>query len=614
MRPMTPARILIVEDERIVAEDIAQLLVKMGYHVAAIVDSGESAIDFIHEEPPDLILMDIRLSGKLTGIEAAAAIRQTHDVPIIYLTAFTDADLVEKAKTTIPSAYIVKPYNAREIRSAIEVALYTHALHTRLRESEERYRGFLENFVGIAYQRRSDLSFEFFHGAVESITGYTADELLGGTPSWDEIVYPADRDSIEKQNANPGWLEERTCKREYRIMTKNGTIKWVHEIFHVVPGRRDALPSLQGAIYDISDLKAAEERLQKMNIDLEEKVRDRTFSLDQQVRFLEQLIDAIPSPLYYKDLSCTYVGCNAAFEKYLGIPRSRIVGRTDGEIFSPEIAAFMQERDSFLLEHQGLQVYQAKFLHADRTTRDVLVRKATFTDSTGNVAGIIGVIIDISERMRAEETLRESEQRFRAVVQDQPDLIWRFLPDWTVIFANSAFLGFFGKTREDTLGYIFRLPLYTDDQELFEKHLGILSEKNPVGTVEVRLMGRDNGTRWVQWSTRAFFDSSSNVREYLSVGRDITEKKKLEVTQQAVLRQMERIFRENMTLCQSVRDAVLSIADLAGECRNYDKISQKCREILEILDRVSENRELQKQYNEDPGKKKDVSYPCKPGN
>ena len=610
---MTPARILIVEDEHIVAEDIAQLLVEMGYHVAAIVDSGEAAINFIHEDPPDLILMDIHLSGKLTGIEAAGTIRQTHDVPIIYLTAFTDADLVEKAKTTIPSAYIVKPYNGREIRSAIEIALYTHALQTRLRESEEKFRGFLENFVGIAYQRRSDLRFEFLHGAVEAITGYTADELLGGTPSWDEIVYPTDKDSIQIQNANVGRMAGVPIKRDYRIVTKNGTIKWVHEIFHVVPGRRDALPSLQGAIYDISDLKAAEESLRTMNAELEKKVRARTFSLDHQVRFLEQLIDAIPSPLYYKDLSGSYMGCNTAFEKYLGVPRSHIVGRTDAEIFSPEIAAFMRERDSFLLEHQGLQVYQTKFLHADRTIRDVLVRKTTFTDTRGNIAGIIGVIIDISERIRAEETLRESEQRFRAVVQDQTDLIWRFLPDWTVIFANSAFLDFFGKTREDTLGYIFRLPFSTDDQGLFEKHLGALSEKNPVGTVEVRLMGRDEDPLWVQWSTRAFFDSRGTVREYLSVGRDITEKKKLEEVQQAVLRQMERIFLENMTLCHTVRDAVLSIADLSGECRNNEKISQKCREILAILDKVSENREWQKQDDENPKKKKYFSYPCKPG-
>jgi PAS domain S-box-containing protein len=584
---MPPARILIVEDERLVAEDIAQLLIGMGYVIAGIVDSGEAAIRIAREVSPDLILMDIHLSGRLTGIEAAAAIRQEQDIPVIYLTAFADTELVEQAKVTLPAGYIVKPFNDREIRSAIEIALHTHSLHVRLRESEERYRVFLENFLGIAYRRDSDFRFEFFHGIVESITGYTAEELLRGSPSWDEIVHPADRETVRDQNATMERAGNTVCRRDYRIVTRSGKIKWVHEILHQVPGKKGGRPSFQGAIYDITERKEAEENLLKLNLELEERVKERTFSLDQQVRFLGQLINTIPSPLYYKDTSCTYLGCNTAFENYLGVPRSRIIGRTDEDIFPADIAAFMRDKDNFLLEHEGIQVYQAKFPHADRTTRDVLVRKATFTDGTGKVSGLIGVLLDITDRIRVEEAMRESEQRFRAVVQDQTDLIWRFLPDGTVIFANPAFLCCFGKTLEDTLGYIFRLPLFPDDQALFERHLASLSEKDPVGTIEVRLLRMANETRWIQWNTRAFFDGQGNVREYLSVGRDITEKRKLEDIQREVCDRLEKTLQENMALCRDVREAVMSIEALSKDSRQSGEISQKCHAILTILDRVS---------------------------
>ncbi len=137
---MTSARILIVEDERIVAKDLTRRLRSVGYDVAGWVVRGEDAVSRAAEEHPDVVLMDIKLSGDMDGIEAAERIRLDHGVPIIYLTAFADDEILERAKVTEPAGYLLKPFSVEELRSAIEMALYKGEMEKRLRESEERYR------------------------------------------------------------------------------------------------------------------------------------------------------------------------------------------------------------------------------------------------------------------------------------------------------------------------------------------------------------------------------------------------------------------------------------------------------------------------------------------
>ncbi len=120
---MAQAKLLIVEDERIVAKDIAKRLTTLGYVVLAAVSSGEEAIKKAAENRPDLVLMDIKLKGKIDGIEAAEKIRANFDIPVIYLTAYADEKTLRRAKITDPFGYIVKPFDERELYAAIEIAL-----------------------------------------------------------------------------------------------------------------------------------------------------------------------------------------------------------------------------------------------------------------------------------------------------------------------------------------------------------------------------------------------------------------------------------------------------------------------------------------------------------
>ncbi|MBN1326485.1 MAG: response regulator [Candidatus Cloacimonetes bacterium] len=143
-------RILIVEDEIIIAKDIELKLLSLGYEVIALCTSGDQAIEVTLSEKPDLILMDINLQGNLDGIQVAQFIQAKVLIPVIYLTSYSDDLTLQRAKITNPLGYIIKPFDERELHTSIELAFYKHDLDQRLLLSERKYRSLFENAqVGI---------------------------------------------------------------------------------------------------------------------------------------------------------------------------------------------------------------------------------------------------------------------------------------------------------------------------------------------------------------------------------------------------------------------------------------------------------------------------------
>jgi len=128
-------KIQIVEDEDIVARDLKRRLEEMGYVVTAIVNTGAAAVEEARASRPGLILMDIMLKGEMDGISAAGEILESLDIPVIYLTAYSDEKTLERAKITEPFGYILKPFEERELHSSIEMALYKHKMEQRLKEA-----------------------------------------------------------------------------------------------------------------------------------------------------------------------------------------------------------------------------------------------------------------------------------------------------------------------------------------------------------------------------------------------------------------------------------------------------------------------------------------------
>ena len=124
-------RALIVEDESLIAEELTERLMRLGFSVIAAVDSAEEGIAIATRDRPDLVLMDIRLKGDKDGVQAAKEIRRQVDVPIVYVTAYSDRLTVEQAKGSEHDGYILKPFHARELESTVDVAIQRHALRSK---------------------------------------------------------------------------------------------------------------------------------------------------------------------------------------------------------------------------------------------------------------------------------------------------------------------------------------------------------------------------------------------------------------------------------------------------------------------------------------------------
>lgn len=180
---MTRATILVVEDERITAEDIKAGLVSAGYKVPIICSTGEGAVRQAARLEPDLVLMDIKLKGEMDGIEAAAEIRKVQDIPVIYLTAYSDEKTVERAKLTEPSGFLVKgqgmlskPFEERELHAAIEITLYRHQME---KEHDQISGAMLQKTSEAVIATNSTGQIRFINALAENLTGWTKAEVLG---------------------------------------------------------------------------------------------------------------------------------------------------------------------------------------------------------------------------------------------------------------------------------------------------------------------------------------------------------------------------------------------------------------------------------------------------
>lgn len=178
---MTPARILIVEDEFIVAADLQMRVRHLGHEVAGVATNGEEAIRKAMEMRPDLLLLDIQLKDGIDGIAVAKRVQKQLDVPIVFMTAYSDSETLQRAKQIGPCGYVLKPFEERELRTTLEMALHKHAVERQLRLSEERYRVLVEQTgEGIGYVDGNE-RFVFANSAAENIFGVPAGSLVGRT-------------------------------------------------------------------------------------------------------------------------------------------------------------------------------------------------------------------------------------------------------------------------------------------------------------------------------------------------------------------------------------------------------------------------------------------------
>lgn len=256
---MPKVKILVVEDERIVAKDIQSTLKILGYEVPAICSSVQDALAKIKEIHPDLLLVDIVLKGNHDGIELAQKARTEYKIPTIYLTAYEDEETLNRAKLTEPLGYILKPFDERDLRTTLEMALYRHNMESKLLESELRYRLLVEHSPdGIAIQ--SEDRMEFANHAAAKILGESDPQKLIGQSIMSFI--PSENLELAKEKIQYVITNWSTLPfLEDQIIKTNGC-KIDVEVA-LVPLYYKGKPATQVIFRDITERKRAEIELEK---------------------------------------------------------------------------------------------------------------------------------------------------------------------------------------------------------------------------------------------------------------------------------------------------------------------------------------------------------------
>ena len=259
---MAKTRILVVEDERIVAESIKVSLEDLGFVVPGVVSSGDAALRKTGELKPDLVLMDIVLQGEINGIQAADKISSRFDIPVVYLTAYADEKILERAKITEPFGYILKPFNQRELHSTIVIALYKYKMETRLRESEDRFRKLFEQSDDALFVHDLDMRILDVNRRACETLGYSHNQLLA-------MPFP----TLYPKEALPSWREalraikERGSARfDSQFKKADGTVINVDVSSNVIDPEKGIVHEI---VRDITERRKAEEKLRDSYAELQ---------------------------------------------------------------------------------------------------------------------------------------------------------------------------------------------------------------------------------------------------------------------------------------------------------------------------------------------------------
>jgi two-component system cell cycle sensor histidine kinase/response regulator CckA len=220
-------KVLIVEDEAIVACDIERRLIKAGYAVPAIAASGDEALRSIEQTSPHLVLMDIRLQGPSDGIVTAAEVRNRFHLPVVFLTAFADKPTLERAKSSGAFSYLIKPIGHVNLASTIEVALYRHQLEKELEKREAWLQTVLDSLADAIVVTDASGRIQFLNPTAERLTGWTSCEATG-RPFWEVApVAVADRKIADDLRAAIGAGIALELPRESRLISREGRVAMV---------------------------------------------------------------------------------------------------------------------------------------------------------------------------------------------------------------------------------------------------------------------------------------------------------------------------------------------------------------------------------------------------
>lgn len=511
---------------------------------------GRPALEFVDRAERDLFLAE--LAKRKEGVQHPYELRWRRKDGSTVLTIVSPRALYDSEGNYTGSFGIVT--DITHLKEAEEA----------LRRSEEKYRIVADNTYDWEFWMTPDEHFIYISPSCEKVSGYNAQEFIGDPSLIYRIVHPEDRHVFEAHRMKAA--ERRPCdETTFRIITAGGEVRWISHVCQPVFDRDGLFLGTRGTHRDITDRMVAEIALRAS----EQKYRS--------------LMNDAGDAIFLADTEGNIVEANRKAAELTGYARE--------ELLAMHVSDVIHEDHS----EQGLHAFgeaasggYTRVPEGAIRTKDgskVIVDVVARLIEYGDTAVVQGILRDVTERKRAEEALRRSEARYRAIVEDQTELICRFLPDGTITFVNDAYCRYFGKTREDLLGSRFMPLIAEEDRPLVESHMQTLGHVQAAYSLEHRVIDGLGRLRWQRWFNRAIFDEKGEMIEVQSVGRDITGQRLAE----EALRESEARYRQMFETNQAIKllldpetGAIVDGNDAACRFYGYTKDELTARKIYDI--------------------------------
>jgi len=375
-----------------------------------------------------------------------------------------------------------------------------------LQKSEEKYRGILESIEDGYFEVDHTGHLQFFNPYLAKVLGYEPEELYGSSY---RVLMDDENSSKLFEAFNKVYISGKPVKElDWQVPRKDGSRLFVETTVLPIKENNEVV-GFRGIIHDISERKAAQE------------------ALARSANLYRTIFETTGTAMIIIDDDRTISLMNTETERLLGYSKEDNEGRLKWDsVVAPEDLERMANYHTMrrLFEGQAPRSYEFKLISKDGHLHDVVLTIAMIPGTTHSVASIL----DITARKRADEALQLSEARYRAIVEDQTELICRYLPDGSIIFVNETYCRYFDRSRDEIIGSVFIEVFATEDREMINQQIRDLSRINPVTNGEVKLHLQGGQERWLSWTHRAIFTDHGGLLDYQSVGRDVTARKQAE--------------------------------------------------------------------------------------
>lgn len=585
----TSYRILIVDDDPGQIEMAAEFLHIAGFEDVDLAYDLQGLWQRLETRQYDIVLLDYKLPDG-TGVDALAEFKaRGHTLPVVMVTGQGDERVAVQAMQRGAADYLMKSGDyLLTLPSLIRKTIHAHQLQMSVDRSMEqiRYQATLLNNVRdavVVWDMNGLIT--YWNPAASALFGWSAAERLGCKVG--EVYLPAFNPPAQLPREHDSIGQH--VVRQYR--TRSQQVIWVSSRITLLrdPGADNRLIGYMDVSHDITRRKEAEEALRA------------------ERNFVSAVLDTVGALVVVLDRQGRIARFNRACEQTIGYSFTEVRGK-----YIWDVLLLAEEQESVRAIFQ--QVQSGKFPSENEYTvvsksgdhRLIAWSNTALTNRDGQVEFIIATGIDITARRLAEKALRESEARYRAIVEDyQTELICRFTPNGALTFANEVYCQYFGKSRSELVGANFMSFLPADERYRNVQHLGGFSQANPVATIEYQLALPNQGLRWHQRTDRAIFDEHGRLFEFQSVGRDITDRKRAEEaikTAQTHLIQAARLatigemasgvaHQINNPLTTIIADAQILRRKLAGDAPGRDSveaIEQAGWRLQEVVQRLLE--------------------------